>query len=101
MTEQEVRDKLKTVYDPEIGINVVDLGLIYDIRLTDVEGGQKADIDMTLTAMGCPLAGMLQEEVRQAAIDAGAIESVVNIVFEPAWTPDRLSDDVKDMLGLL
>lgn len=101
MTELEVREKLKTVFDPEIGINVVDLGLIYDVRLTEVDGGTKVDIDMTLTAMGCPLAGMLQEEVHQAALDAGAKDAEVNIVFEPAWTPDRLSDEVKDMLGLL
>ncbi len=101
MTKEEVREQLRTVFDPEIGINVVDLGLIYDIRLFDIEGGTKVEIDMTLTAMGCPLAGMLEENVRQAALEAGAKEAAVNIVFDPPWTPDRLSEDVRDMLGLL
>lgn len=101
MTEQEVREQLKTVYDPEIGINIVDLGLVYDIRLTDTADGTNVEVDMTLTAMGCPLAGMLEEEARQAVLNAGAKEATVNLVFDPPWTPDRLSEDVKDSLGLL
>lgn len=97
MTTDEVREELKLVFDPELGINVVDLGLIYDIKIDD----KKVAIDMTLTSIGCPLAGFLQEEIESTIKKLGAEEVDVEFVYDPPWSPDMVSDEVKDMLGLL
>ncbi len=89
---------LKTVFDPEIPVNVYDLGLIYKIDLQD----GICTIDMTLTAPNCPAADFLVEDIRQKV---GSVESVkeviVNIVFEPEWTKDMMSDEAKMELGFM
>ena len=96
---EAVVDALKTVFDPEIPVNIYELGLIYDI---DVSEQAHAEIRMTLTAPACPVAGALVEEVAQKT---GRVEGVstshVELVWDPPWTPDRMSDAAKLELGML
>ena len=89
---------MRTVYDPEISVNIYDLGLIYRIDLN--EQGM-ADIDMTLTAPGCPVAGILPRQVEDAVrtVD-GVSEARVTLVWDPPWDQDRISDEAKLSLGL-
>jgi FeS assembly SUF system protein len=92
-------DAMKTVQDPEIPVNIYDLGLIYEIRLIN---GNKVDVKMTLTAPGCPVAQTLPGEVEQAICTVDGIdEAKVNVVWEPAWTQDRMTDEAKLALNLL
>lgn len=101
-TSDDVRERLKTVYDPEIGINIVDLGLVYDIDVEEPKDG-KSDVlvTMTLTSMGCPLGPVILQEVNGAVGDLPSIgETSVNIVWSPPWTPDMMSEDAKDELGI-
>ena len=96
--EEEVLKMLKTVFDPEIPVNVYDLGLIYKI---DIQG-DVCNIEMTLTAPGCPAADFLVEDIRQKVGSVEGIREVnVNIVFEPEWTQDRMSEEAKLELGFL
>ncbi len=90
---------LKTVYDPEIPVNVFDLGLIYRIEVDD-EG--KVEIDMTLTAPNCPAADFIMEDVRQR-VDSieGVTQTTINLVFEPEWHRDMMSEEAKLELGFL
>jgi FeS assembly SUF system protein len=103
MTKFEIEEKivtvLKTVYDPEIPVNIYDLGLIYKIDVTD-EG--EVTLDMTLTAPNCPAADFIMEDVRQK-IDAieGVKSANVNLVFEPEWDKDMMSDEAKLELGFM
>ncbi|MBF0953261.1 MAG: DUF59 domain-containing protein [Alloprevotella tannerae] len=97
--EQRIIDVLKTVYDPEIPVNVYDLGLIYRIDLDD-EG--HLDMDMTLTAPNCPAADFIMEDVRQRVESVEGVKSLkVNVVFEPTWDKEMMSDEAKLDLGLL
>ena len=91
-------DVLKTVYDPEIPVNIYDLGLIYKI---DVKDDATVDIDMTFTAPTCPAADFILEDVRQK-VDAleGVKAATVNLVFEPAWDQSMLSEEARLELGL-
>ena len=97
--EEKVVNMLKTVYDPEIPVNIYDLGLIYRIDLQD-DG--ELFIDMTLTAPNCPAADFIMEDVRQKieSID-GIISAQVNLVFEPEWDKDMMTDEAKLELGFL
>jgi FeS assembly SUF system protein len=90
---------LRTVYDPEIHVNILDLGLIYALDI-DPEG--KVDIEMTLTAPACPVAGTFPGVVEARVSEVPGVSSVhVELVWEPAWTIDSMSDEVKLELGLL
>jgi len=90
---------LKTVFDPEIPVNIYDLGLIYKI---DVDDEKNVTIDMTLTAVGCPMADFIAEDVRQKVQSvAGVKEVTVNIVFEPAWDKSMMSEEAQLELGYL
>jgi len=90
---------LRTVHDPEIPVNVYDLGLIYRIALND---SGSVEIDMTLTAPGCPVANEILTSVRNAVIDLEGIGEVrVNLVFDPPWDTARMSEEAKLELGLL
>lgn len=90
---------LRTVHDPEIPVNIYDLGLIY--RIEPKHDGL-VEIDMTLTAPGCPVAGEMLSWVEKAVIEIGGIEKVaVQLVFDPPWDSSRMTDDVKLELGLL
>lgn len=97
--EEKIIAMLKTVYDPEIPVNIYDLGLIYKIDLQD---NGEVVIDMTLTAPNCPAADFIMEDVRQK-IDSveGVASSVVNLVFEPEWDKDMMSEEAKLELGFL
>jgi len=96
ITTDQINSCLESVIDPELGINVVDLGLIYDVR---IEPG-KISIDMTLTTPGCPLAAMIASQVEESLRQAfEGTEIDVNLVWDPPWTPDRLSDEAKRQLG--
>lgn len=97
-SEADVVEALKTVCDPEIMINVYDMGLIYNIEIRD---NGDVFIAMTLTAPGCPVAGILPQQVADAvALAEGTGKVEVRIVWEPAWTMERLSDDARAMIEL-
>ena len=95
--EERIVDVLKTVYDPEIPVNIYDLGLIYKIEVND-EGN--VDIDMTLTAPSCPAADFILEDVRQK-VDTieGVKTSNVNLVFEPEWDQSMMTEEARVELG--
>ncbi|CDD32145.1 DUF59 domain-containing protein [Phocaeicola barnesiae] len=97
--EEGIIDMLKTVYDPEIPVNVYDLGLIYKIDLAD--DGELV-IDMTLTAPNCPAADFIMEDVRQKVESVEGVTSAqVNLVFEPEWDKDMMTEEAKLELGFL
>ena len=103
MTKFEIEEKivamLKTVFDPEIPVNVYDLGLIYKI---DVADSGDATIDMTLTAPNCPAADFIMEDVRQKIESIDGVNSATsNLVFEPEWDKDMMSEEAKLDLGFL
>jgi FeS assembly SUF system protein len=97
VTNEDVTAALNEVYDPEIPfVNVVDLGLIYDTRINN----GNVDIDMTLTAPGCPMAGMIANLVKEAVENVDGVEEAnVNIVWDPPWDPSRMTDEGKKKLG--
>lgn len=98
-TEERIIEVLKTVYDPEIPVDIYNLGLIYRIELQD-DG--KLEVDMTLTAPNCPAADFIMEDVR-LKLDGveGVAEAKVNLVFEPEWDKDMMSEEAKLELGLM
>jgi FeS assembly SUF system protein len=98
-TEEAIVSALKTVYDPEIPVNVYDLGLIYRVQVDDAK---EVQIDMTLTAPNCPAADFIIEDIRMKVEAVEGVKSVqVNLVFEPEWHKDMMSDEAKLELGLL
>lgn len=98
-TEEGIVRMLKTVFDPEIPVNIYDLGLIYKI---DVDDEKNVTIDMTLTAVGCPMADFLAEDVKQKVQSVEGVKNVtVNIVFEPEWNKDMMSEEAMLELGYL
>ena len=99
LLENEVIEALKTVYDPEIPVNVYDLGLIYEIRVDD---DKNVHILMTLTSPMCPVAGSLPGEVEEAARSAPGVGRVtVELTWDPPFTIERMSEEVKLMLGFM
>ncbi len=104
MEKLEIEDKvvelLKTVYDPEIPVNVYDLGLIYRIEVSD--DLKHLDVDMTMTAPSCPMADFIVEDVRQKLESIDGLSTVsVNLVFEPEWDQSMMSEEAKLELGML
>ena len=97
--EDPVIEALREVYDPEIPVNLYDLGLIYDISIGS-EG--TVNIDMSLTAPGCPVAGEMPGQVARAVAGVpGTGEVTVRLVWDPPWTPERMSEDARLALGML
>lgn len=97
--EERIVYMLKTVYDPEIPVNIFDLGLIYKVDLSD---NGELIIDMTLTAPNCPAADFIMEDVRQKVESVEGVTSAqVNLVFEPEWDKDMMTDEAKLELGFL
>lgn len=97
--EEQVIAALRTCYDPEIPVNIYDLGLVYEVR---VNPDNSVYIKMTLTAPNCPVAGSLPELVRQrVAATPGVTDAQVELTFDPPWSPEKMSDLVKLQLGLL
>ena len=100
--ESNIRDSLKDVEDPEMKISVIELGLIYDIRIEEKNDGTHAEIDMTLTSPGCPVAPELMSAVHRSALATEGIESVhVNLTFSPLWDPRvHSSEDAQMDMGI-
>ena len=95
-TREEVVDALHMVEDPELGMDIVELGLFYDAAIE----GDDVKVTYTLTSMGCPAGPMIQEDIERVVREipgVGEVES--DLVFDPPWTPDRMSDDAKFILG--
>ena len=102
VTQDEVLSALKQCYDPEIPVNIVDLGLIYGIDLVAApEDKQDVTVNMTLTAQGCPAHVMIGEQVKARVEQLPGVRTAnVNIVWTPPWTPERLSADARRQLGI-
>ena len=97
LTDQMV-EKLKGVYDPEIPVDIYELGLIYKVDLSD---NKDVVVEMTLTAPGCPVAGEMPEWVEEAVMSVPGIKScTVNLVFDPPWDPSKMSDEAKLQLNM-
>jgi metal-sulfur cluster biosynthetic enzyme len=98
VSEEEVREVLKTVYDPEIPVNVVDLGLIYEVQVND---NNDVYVQMTLTFPGCGMGPHIAQQAEWAIQDLDGIEDVqIEIVFDPPWSPDLISDEARAQLGI-
>jgi metal-sulfur cluster biosynthetic enzyme len=96
----DVTEAMKDVVDPELGINVVDLGLVYGLNVEKGDGGDVALIDMTLTSAACPLTDVIQDQTNQAL--EGLVNDVhINWVWMPPWGPDKITDDGRDQLRAL
>ena len=100
-SEQLVWDELKTVFDPEIPVNIVDLGLVYECKVSDAEGGgHKLDVKMSMTAPGCGMGNVLKADVESKLARLHDVKQVeVEIVFDPPWTPALMSEAAKLQLG--
>jgi metal-sulfur cluster biosynthetic enzyme len=95
-TKEEVVEALREVEDPELGMDIVELGLMYDVEVD----GPKVKIVHSLTSMGCPAGPMIQEGIYEAATALPGVEDVqVELTWDPPWTPERMSDDAKFILG--
>ena len=98
VTVEEVTAALKDVYDPEIPVNVVDLGLIYAIEVDD---NNKVHVEMTLTAAGCSMGPFIAQQAEWAINDIDGVKDVeVEVTFDPPWSPDSISEDGRKLLGL-
>ena len=93
---EEIINALHTVEDPELGMDIVELGLFYDVEIE----GPNVKVIHTLTSMGCPAGQMIQENIHEAASAVEGVEQVeVELTFDPPWTPEKMSDDAKFILG--
>jgi len=98
ITEEQVKSILKGCYDPEIPINIVDLGLVYGLKIDNEN--KKIKITMTLTSPGCPMYAQISEDVRRRVEEGTSYEASVEMVWEPRWTQEMMSGDAKAMIGL-
>ncbi len=95
-SREEVIDALRVVEDPELGMDIVELGLLYDVA---VENGN-VEVTFTLTSMGCPVGPMLEEQIRETVAAMPGVERVESeLTWDPPWTPDKMSEDAKFILG--
>lgn len=104
LTEEAIREVLSTCYDPEIPVNIVDLGLVYKIEILDAAGEpekKKVHVEMTLTAPGCPEGPAIKADV-EAKLHSmeGVKEALVDLVMEPVWSPDKMTDAARLELGM-
>ncbi|MBX3427743.1 MAG: metal-sulfur cluster assembly factor [Pirellulales bacterium] len=102
IAEDAVREALKSVIDPELFVNVVDLGLIYTVNVAEQDDGtSNVDVEMTMTSPACPAGPQLLAQSKEAV---GRLEGVgavdVRLVMHPPWTPDRMTEDARDQLGI-
>jgi metal-sulfur cluster biosynthetic enzyme len=96
-TTEQVYDALKNVYDPELGLNIVDLGLVYDVVVS--EGGD-VHIEYTLTTMGCPIGPLIEQQMQAFLASGPGVTSVeAEMVLRPAWSPEMMSEEAKAALG--
>jgi metal-sulfur cluster biosynthetic enzyme len=95
-TEQGVLDALKNVYDPELGINIVDLGLVYEVRIADGD----VHVEYALTTMGCPIGPLIEEQMQAILGQLAGVRSVdAEMVLRPPWSPEMMSEEAKAALG--
>ena len=95
-SKNDVLEALRQVEDPELGMDIVDLGLLYDVEIE----GPKVKVIHTLTSMGCPVGPMIQEDIDRVTREVPGVEDVnVELTFDPPWTPEKMSDDAKFILG--
>ena len=100
--EEQVWDQLKNVYDPEIPVNIVDLGLVYDCRIADLEGSKRAEIKMTLTAPGCGMGPTIAADAQARVMTVEGIDDArVDLVWDPAWNQEMISEEGKMRLGMV
>ena len=96
-TRDEVVEALHSVEDPELGMDIVELGLFYDVEIE----GPKVKVIHSLTSMGCPAGPMIEQDIRAVAESVDGVEAVeTELTFDPPWTPDRMSEDAKFILGI-
>jgi probable FeS assembly SUF system protein SufT len=99
--EGRVWQTLKTCYDPEIPVNIVDLGLIYDMHIDQLSDGARVDVKMTLTAHGCGMGTSIAADARNKILDLpGVVEADVQVVWDPPWTPEKISPEGRTLLGI-
>jgi metal-sulfur cluster biosynthetic enzyme len=95
-TKDDVIEALREVEDPELGMDIVDLGLLYDVEVE----GPKVKVIHSLTSIGCPAGPMIQEDIHRVTSELPGVEDVeVELTWDPPWTPERMSDDAKFILG--
>jgi metal-sulfur cluster biosynthetic enzyme len=95
-TKEEVLELMRTVEDPELGMDIVDLGLLYEVEVE----GPKVKILYSLTSMGCPAGPLIAGDIERAAREVEGVEEVdLELTFDPPWTPDKMSEDAKFILG--
>jgi metal-sulfur cluster biosynthetic enzyme len=100
ITKDTIYTQLRQIIDPELHLNIVDLGLIYEIVITEESG--LVEITMTLTTPGCPLSFVFEEWIPDAVKKIEGVKDVkINLVWEPPWDPDKISDDAKEELGMI
>ena len=93
-----VREALTAVIDPELGLDIVSLGLVYEVDVV----GDRARVTYTLTSMGCPLGPVIEHDITEAALGADGVERVdTELTFDPPWSPDRMTEDARLVLGFL
>jgi metal-sulfur cluster biosynthetic enzyme len=98
----DLEEAMRDVVDPELGINVVDLGLIYGLNLETSDTGTVALIDMTLTSAACPLTDVIEDQSRTALVGTGLVSDIkINWVWVPPWGPDKITEDGRDQLRAL
>ena len=96
-TKEEVRDALRQVEDPELGMDIVDLGLLYEVEVV----GPSVKVIYSLTSMGCPAGPLIEQDIERVVQDLPDVEAVdTELTFDPPWTPDKMSDDAKFILGI-
>jgi metal-sulfur cluster biosynthetic enzyme len=96
VTKDDVVEALRQVEDPELGMDIVDLGLLYDVDVT----GSKVKVTHSLTSMGCPAGPMIQEDIHRVASELPGVDDVeIELTWDPPWTPDKMSEDAKFILG--
>jgi metal-sulfur cluster biosynthetic enzyme len=98
----DVEEAMRDVVDPELGINVVDLGLVYGLNVEEGDGGTVALIDMTLTSAACPLTDVIEDQSRSALVGSGLVDDLrINWVWNPPWGPDKITEDGREQLRAL
>ena len=101
-SEEDVLEAMKDVVDPELMVNVVDLGLVYGLKVEDGDAGSVALIDMTLTSAACPLTDVIEDQSRSALVGAGLVSEIkINWVWNPPWGPDKITEDGREQLRAL
>ena len=98
----DLEEAMRDVVDPELGINVVDLGLVYDLNIEKSDQGKVALLDMTLTSAACPLTDVIEDQSRTALVGTGLVDELrINWVWNPPWGPDKITEDGREQLRAL